>query len=132
MEGKLVEEIYVACVTPARKIITVQKLAEGSATEISLTIRKVTDLIGASKCHNVIIAHNHPGGTCNPSEEDDKFTKALAVALAMTETQLLDHIIIGENDYYSYYSSNKLISFLKPYSHLFENGKLSKKFDSYR
>lgn len=129
--GKLVEEVYVACVTPSRKIITVQKLAEGSATEINLTVRGVTDLVSQAKCHNVIIAHNHPSGSAEPSKEDDSYTKVLSATLAMTDTQLLDHIIIGQDDWYSYRLSHKLDDYLKPYEEKMKKGRLSKKFASF-
>ena len=116
LSGKLTEEIYVACLTPKRKIVTLQKVAEGNSKEVSITVRAISDIVSSAKVHNVVIAHNHPGGSSTPSQEDDIFTQVLAAAFALTETMLLDHIIIGENgDWYSYWLSGKIQKYIEPY-----------------
>ena len=53
---------------------------------------------------SVIIAHNHPGGTCNPSREDINLTRTMKEAFNAIDIKLLDHIIIPSysNDYYSF------------------------------
>ena len=49
----------------------------------------------------VIISHNHPSGSANPSTADIKQTEALHKALKYMEINLLDHVIIGEDSFYS-------------------------------
>ena len=49
----------------------------------------------------VVIAHNHPSGDSSPSEEDILFTKRLSEALDMIGMKLLDHIVIGEQEFRS-------------------------------
>ena len=53
---------------------------------------------------SVIIAHNHPGGSCNPSKEDINLTKTMKEAFNAIDIRLLDHIIIPSysSDYYSF------------------------------
>lgn len=102
--GKLVEEMYLVCLTPKNKIISIEKIAEGTAGDASVSIRIITDKMSKAKVSNVIVAHNHPKGINEPSIEDNKFTKAVVTTLAINGCHLLDHIIVGENDgdFYSY------------------------------
>lgn len=51
---------------------------------------------------SLIITHNHPSGCLEPSPEDKTKTKELADAGKIIGIQLLDHLIIGENGYYSF------------------------------
>jgi DNA repair protein RadC len=50
---------------------------------------------------SVIVAHNHPSGALEPSQEDRDITRAIKAALKTVDIALLDHIIIGSNDYNS-------------------------------
>jgi DNA repair protein RadC len=54
------------------------------------------------KAASIIIAHNHPGGTLNPSQSDVAATIAVRKALEAIEVLLLDHIIVLNNDYFSF------------------------------
>ena len=56
-------------------------------------------LCGASE---VVICHNHPGGNCGPSKEDDAITHATTHALQPLGIKLLDHVIVTRFGYYSY------------------------------
>ena len=104
LQHKLVEELYLICITPKNRIASVEKIAEGSNAEASVNIRSIIEKMGRSKVSSIIIAHNHPQGDSKPSHEDNSFTKALVTSLAINGCHLLDHIIIGEgkNDYFSY------------------------------
>ena len=62
---------------------------------------------------NVIIAHNHPDGTSRPSFADDKLTKAILTTLALSNINLLDHIIISKTDYFSYRNSGLVSRYYK-------------------
>ncbi len=61
--------------------------------------------IGASK---IAISHNHPSGDVMPSNEDISFTAGLKEACKLLGIELLDHIIIGNNNYYSFRKNNLL------------------------
>ena len=54
------------------------------------------------------IVHNHPSGEVEPSKHDIELTENVKQASKLLSLKLLDHIIVGENDYYSF-SSNKLL-----------------------
>ena len=57
---------------------------------------------------SVVVAHNHPSGDPKPSVQDDLVTTELLAALRTLNIRLIDHIIIGEGEHYSYATSGKL------------------------
>jgi DNA repair protein RadC len=56
----------------------------------------------------LICVHNHPSGNPAPSPEDRQITKRLADAGRMMGIRILDHIIVGESDYYSFADHGEL------------------------
>lgn len=58
---------------------------------------------------NLIIAHNHPSGDPSPSAEDKALTKRLKEGASLLNIKLLDHIIIGIDNYYSFADEGQLI-----------------------
>ena len=52
-----------------------------------------------------MVLHNHPSGDPTPSKEDINFTKRLMKAGELMQIPLLDHVIIGMNQYYSFYDN---------------------------
>ena len=61
-------------------------------------------LAGAVKClaHGIIACHNHPSGNIQPSDADKRLTKQLKAATEVHDINLLDHIIIAKNGYFSF------------------------------
>ncbi|MGN0961387.1 MAG: RadC family protein [Christensenellales bacterium] len=107
LKGKLIEEMYLVCLTPNNKIVSVEKVAEGTANEAHIPVRVISDKMSRARVSNIVIAHNHPKGLIIPSDDDNRFTKALVTSLSINGCHLLDHIIIGDsdNEYYSYRKS---------------------------
>ena len=111
--GKLVEELYMVSLTPNNKIVKTEKVSQGTSSEAKVTIRTITDNISRNKVNNVIIVHNHPGGRCKPSADDDKFTKALVTSLALNDCFLVDHMIVADDGtFYSYKNSGRIDEYL--------------------
>ncbi|MBC8484790.1 MAG: hypothetical protein H8D45_01960, partial [Bacteroidetes bacterium] len=50
----------------------------------------------------IMIAHNHPSGDIEPSEDDIKITKRISEAGKIMGIELMDHIIVTKNDFYSF------------------------------
>ncbi|MFZ0389529.1 MAG: JAB domain-containing protein [Calditrichia bacterium] len=51
---------------------------------------------------SMILAHNHPSGNIVPSDADKRLTKDLLIAALAMELRIFDHVIIGENSYFSF------------------------------
>ena len=56
----------------------------------------------------VILCHNHPSNNLNPSQADDKVTEKIKSAAALFDISVLDHIIVGEDGYFSYVDEGRL------------------------
>ena len=59
---------------------------------------------------SLIVAHNHPSGTTHPSEQDYFFTDKIAEACDLCGVTFIDHIIVGQKNYYSF-RENELLEF---------------------
>jgi DNA repair protein RadC len=57
---------------------------------------------------SIILGHNHPSGNINPSEADSKLTRKLRDCGLMLDVDVLDHIIIGDDRYYSFADDGKM------------------------
>ena len=68
-------------------------------------IFKEAYLLSASK---IVCIHNHPSGDVNPSKNDIYFTMKIKEISIIHGIELIDHIIIGHNNYYSFHDNNKL------------------------
>ncbi len=71
----------------------------GTLDRISTNAREIVIPALELNCAYVIIAHNHPSGDPSPSEEDISFTKNLKEALDLVGIKLLEHIVVGSNDW---------------------------------
>ena len=58
----------------------------------------------------IICIHNHPSGDPTPSREDIQITKNLDNIAKIHAIYLIDHIIIGNNQYYSFYQDNNVLN----------------------
>ena len=82
-----------------------------SIGELNSTLVHPREVFKASILSNasaVIFMHNHPSGDCTPSRNDIAVTDRLIEGSGIFSIELCDHIIIGDNEYYSFYE-NKLI-----------------------
>lgn len=78
----------------ASRLIGCHTLGEGSVIGVNASIRELMDIVLRDKASRVIIAHNHPGGSALPSEEDKLTTQKLDRALRIIGVELVDHLIV--------------------------------------
>lgn len=102
LKGSPDEEFKILFLDSRNQLITVETFATGTVNRSVVYPRKVVERALYHHAVGIIIAHNHPAGTLQPSQEDREVTKAIKEALKTVEITLLDHIIIGNNDYYSF------------------------------
>jgi len=70
--------------------------------------RKIVERALYHHASTVVIAHNHPSGSLAPSVEDRQVTGMIREALKIVEIDLLDHIIIGGDGYFSFKETGTL------------------------
>lgn len=96
------EELILLCLNNAHKVIGGFRLSTGGIEETVADIRvaaAVAILCGATK---VMLGHNHPSGRVQPSQGDNKITEKFKKAFDLLDIKLIDHLILGDNCYYSY------------------------------
>lgn len=106
LHNKLVEELCVVGLNNKNQVIFSEKVGNGTVNKNDVSIRDITELVVRHHVSDIIIGHNHPKGKAVPSPEDDAFTRALTCAMVTMNVSVLDHIIIGETDHYSYFQNN--------------------------
>lgn len=96
------EHVYLAMFDKKGMLIRDKDMFKGSATCSIISARDIfTEAINVGAV-NIILLHNHPSGNPYPSEADDEITFKVQKAGELMDIGLLDHIIIGDNTYYSY------------------------------
>jgi DNA repair protein RadC len=98
------EEFYCLFLSGNNSVITIEKLFEGSISSSAVYPRQIIKRVLELNALALIIAHNHPSGNLNPSQDDLNITKRIKNALELVDCVLHDHLIIGygKNDVYSF------------------------------
>lgn len=107
MNIKAEEYVYALCFnTTLQSIQGIFEISHGSVDCSVLSPREV--LIRALLCgtSRIIILHNHPSGNPKPSKEDIHLTKRMKKACKLIGIPLVDHIITGNDRYYSFQQEN--------------------------
>ena len=86
----------------ANKSIGWYKISQGGITGTVIDIRVVLGVALKSGATGIIISHNHPSGNLMPSEADKTLTRKLNDACVICDINLIDHLIITDNKYYSF------------------------------
>jgi DNA repair protein RadC len=76
-------------------LIDFEVLFTGTLTQTSVFPREVVKAVLQHNAGAVLVVHNHPSGFAEPSRADEILTQALKQALALVDTQLLDHFIVA-------------------------------------
>lgn len=102
------EEFWAIFCNQRYGLIKAQKMFTGGITEVIVDIRTVIKEVLLNNAPVLYICHNHPSGEPNPSKIDDELTEAFIKACKLMRIKLLDHIIITDNNYYSYHENGRL------------------------
>ena len=84
------------------RLIEAEDLFEGSLTSSVVYPREIMKKAIKYDAANLIFVHNHPSGDPDPSPSDKDITKELLFAGNLMQIKVLDHIIIGDNKYFSF------------------------------
>lgn len=84
------------------KVIDIIEVIEGTVNRVSPILREIFQKALQNFATSIICVHNHPSGNPQPSADDKIFTRELAQAGSALQIAVLDHIIIGDNTYFSF------------------------------
>ena len=101
--GGLKDEHFAVIYLNARnKIIKVETIQEGIVNQAVVYPRKVLEKALTHKASAIILVHNHPSGHVRPSDADIRLTRVLQDAARVMDIVLHDHLIVGENRFFSF------------------------------
>ena len=108
LEGLQHEECWAIYLTASNRIVDSRRVSQGgvSGTVVDhrLVVKRALELL----VPQIIVVHNHPSGSAQPSADDDRVTERLKEAAALFDIRLLDHIIIARGSHFSYAAQGRL------------------------
>ena len=100
------EQLQVLYLDVQNKLIKDEVIIEGSIASISIHPKEIVRQALYYKASSIILVHNHPSGSLQPSKEDLLFTHSLISALSALDINLHDHIIVSSQGAMSFKNSN--------------------------
>ena len=96
------EEFWVLLLNRANRVVKKKRVSEGGVSGTVADPKIIFKLALEELASGLIVAHNHPSGNLQPSQNDIELTRKLKEAGKMMEIQLLDHLIVAGKKYYSF------------------------------
>jgi len=106
--NKPYESFAVLFLDVKNRLIACEELFRGTLTHTSVYPREIVKNALAHNAASIILAHNHPSGTPDPSPADKGLTQTLKQALTLVDVRVLDHFVVAAREIYSF-SENGLM-----------------------
>ncbi|WP_116135239.1 RadC family protein [Trinickia diaoshuihuensis] len=101
--GARPHEVFVCLYLDARhRLIDTEETSRGSLTRLAVYPREIVRRALEANAASLIVAHNHPSGAVKPSASDRQLTQVLRDALALIDVRLVDHLVVGRHDIFSF------------------------------
>ena len=99
---ELQEEFKVLLLNRANQVLGIYPLSKGGVSGTIVDVKLLLAAAIKANASSIIIAHNHPSGNLKPSESDNRLTKKIKEGAKLLDINLLDHIIVTKDSYYSF------------------------------
>jgi DNA repair protein RadC len=96
------ENFFVLLLNRANKVLKTVRISDGGITGTVVDQRKVFKVALDNNATSIILGHNHPSGQLTPSTADIDLTRKMKAAGETLDLPVLDHIIVGDGNYYSF------------------------------
>lgn len=103
------EEVKLLLLNRANIVLGIHELSKGGTTACVVDIKMVLAIALKCNANSIIVIHNHPSGNLNPSEADKSLTSKIKQACEIVDINLLDHLIISKDGYYSFKDESNLL-----------------------
>lgn len=104
------EEFHVVLLNAQGELMRIEKVAQGTVDTCHVQPRDVFSPALREGAYSVVAVHNHPSGEPRPSPEDHTLTQRLEASASLLGVRLLDHIIVGEQRYWSFAEEKQMTS----------------------
>ena len=99
---EIYESFFLLLLNRNNQTIGYAKISQGGVNSTVVDIRIIAKYVVDSLATGIILAHNHPSGNLNPSQEDITITKKIVEAMKFFDVVVLDHIILTGQSYLSF------------------------------
>lgn len=106
--GKRQETVVALFLNGQNQYLGEKDISEGTPTQATVYIRHIMEEALHESAAAIVLVHNHPSGSSEPSAGDDETTFKLLHACEILSMVLIDHVIVGESDHYSYADTGRL------------------------
>ncbi len=98
LSGRKHEVFAVLFLDVQNRLIALEEMFQGTLTQTSVYPREVVLRALHHQASSVVLSHNHPSGTVQPSRADEMLTQTLKTTLALIDVRVLDHIIVAPGE----------------------------------
>ena len=102
------ENFLVLTLNGAHEVISIRIISIGIVNRSIVHPREIFIEAIKDNAAAIVVAHNHPSGNTEPSEEDREVTRRLTEAGKILGINVLDHVVFGQNGYYSFLEKGEL------------------------
>jgi DNA repair protein RadC len=102
------EEFWIILLKRNNQIISKNRISEGGIAGTVADPKKIFKIALDAQASSIILCHNHPSGNLKPSEQDKQLTRKIVQAGKTLEIAVLDHLIFGNDSYFSFADENIL------------------------
>jgi len=106
MRGRIPDEskehLFVLFMSTKNQILRHETVTIGTLTASLIHPREIYKAAIRESAHSIILVHNHPSGDVQPSNADKQVTSILKKAGDLLQIELLDHVIVGSDDWFSF------------------------------
>jgi DNA repair protein RadC len=101
-EFEIRESFYALYFNTKLDVVAYRKIADGGLDAVMVDMRLIMSSALLCNATRIAVAHNHPSGTMTPSSADRALTNKIIEAGKVLDIQLLDHLVLTSNSYYSF------------------------------
>lgn len=105
---ELLEQAKILLLNRAMQVLGIYNLSSGGTSGTVVDAKQIFAVALKANASAIILSHNHPSGNLNPSTADMKLTEKLCNAGKFLDIDVLDHIIITKDGYYSFADEGRL------------------------
>ena len=96
------EEFWVLLLNQAARVIDKVRISRGGIDQTTADVRAILREALLQRATQIVLAHNHPSGNVQPSQEDRRLTQQVQQAAKTMNIRLLDHLVVTDGHYYSF------------------------------
>ena len=102
------EEFWILFLNNSNRYMGMQRLSTGGLADTLVDVRLIMKMVIEQLASCIVLCHNHPSGNAMPSKQDILVTRKIKEGGALLDITLLDHVIVADNQYYSFADEGNL------------------------